>query len=310
MEHSPEGAPAPAPLPPYPTPGPSPHPEAGDSDTLPNCPGDPQGDVLPIGAFRGARAKPRGGGRGPSSGPHLQAVIPRVHRADLHSMQLLQRQLPRVQVRHDAVRALGQVRAQVVGLREAQAAQAQAQHPIQSVLQRPEAPVHEAPGEAQQSVEAHLHLQGSAGSRAQVRVASRTRPPVSSRVLTSTEKRMGMRPKSCPGFAAYSMAWHEWLQPGPRRIASTRLICFSSGTAAADILALPTATRAPPLRACAGPPPPRPSNPRTAPPLGPAPPPIADAHQGRARHGSPTLRCGAEGAGTKGMAAGAPAVTQ
>ena len=47
-----------------------------------------------------------------------------------------------------------------------------------------------------------------------------------------------MRPKSCPGLAAYSMAWHEWLQPGPRRIASTRLICFSSGTAA-DILALP-----------------------------------------------------------------------
>lgn len=56
--------------------------------------------------------------------------------------------------------------------------------------------------------------------------------------LTSTEKRIGMRPKSCPGLAAYSMAWHEWLQPGPRRIASTRLICFSSvGTAGVDILA-------------------------------------------------------------------------
>lgn len=50
---------------------------------------------------------------------------------------------------------------------------------------------------------------------------------------------MGMRPNSCPGLAAYSMAWHEWLQPGPRRIASSLLICFNSGTAAVDILAQP-----------------------------------------------------------------------
>lgn len=90
-------------------------------------------------------------------------MVARVHRADLHGVQLLQRELPRVQVRHDAVRALGQVRAQVVGLGQAQAAQAQAQHPVQPVLQRPEAPVHEAAREAQQPVEAHLHLQGQAG---------------------------------------------------------------------------------------------------------------------------------------------------
>lgn len=59
------------------------------------------------------------------------------------------------------------------------------------------------------------------------------------------------------------MAWHEWLQPGPRRIASTRLICFSSGTAA-DILALPLRSQHRPLSACAGPTLLRPANTRAA----------------------------------------------
>lgn len=75
---------------------------------------------------------------------------------------------------------------------------------------------------------------------------------------------MGMRPKSCPGLAAYSIAWHEWLQPGPRRIASTRLICFSSGSPAVDILALPPAASALPLKGMRGPTPPHPANPRAA----------------------------------------------
>lgn len=74
---------------------------------------------------------------------------------------------------------------------------------------------------------------------------------------------MGMRPKSCPGLAAYSIAWQEWLQPGPRRIASTRLICFSSGTEA-DILALPTVPEYLPLSEGAGPPPLHLTNPRAA----------------------------------------------
>lgn len=33
-----------------------------------------------------------------------------------------------------------------------------------------------------------------------------------------------------PGLGAYSMAWQEWLQPGPSRIASYRVSGFSSGT--------------------------------------------------------------------------------
>lgn len=100
---------------------------------------------------------------------------------------------------------------------------------------------------------------------------------------------MGMRPKSCPGLAAYSMAWHEWLQPGPRRIASTRLICFSSGTAA-DILALPPRSQHLPLSACAGPTLLRPANTRAAAPLGPTHPPIADPHRGGAHRGAPMPR--------------------
>lgn len=63
MEHSPEGAPAShrhlrsLSLP------------RGCSHPHPALPGDPQEDVLPIGAFRRARAKPRGGGQGPGGGP-------------------------------------------------------------------------------------------------------------------------------------------------------------------------------------------------------------------------------------------------
>lgn len=39
----------------------------------------------------------------------LQTVVPRVHSADLHSMQLFQRQLPCVQVCHHTVWTLSQV---------------------------------------------------------------------------------------------------------------------------------------------------------------------------------------------------------
>lgn len=60
MEHSPEGAPAS-------------HRHLRSLSLPRGCsnphPGDPQEDVLPIGAFRRARAKPRGGGRDPGGGP-------------------------------------------------------------------------------------------------------------------------------------------------------------------------------------------------------------------------------------------------